>query len=141
MNQTPKDIEASYMPFKKNKTKSLKDVFTWYSTFTSVQGLTQFYASNTQLAKTYWGILFLAFSIFTYKNVVQVFEDYFQYDVVTGVHFMRNSSIKFPSVTICNANRVHCGNLHQYIENCEIVSFFYCVFFHWSQPKIELNGM
>ena len=51
-----------------------------------------------------------------------VFEDYLKYNVVTDVKVVQNSSIVFPSVTICNANRVHCGNLLKYVSTCEKVS-------------------
>ena len=32
-------------------------------------------------------------------------------------------TLKFPSVTICNLNIVHCGNLYAMIEECEKVKY------------------
>ena len=57
-----------------------------------------------------------------FSGVYGVFEDYLKYNVVTDVKVVQNSSIVFPSVTICNANRVHCGNLLKYVSSCEKVS-------------------
>ena len=98
-----------------------KGVWAWYSTFTSVQGLVQFFASKNVVSKTYWFVIFAVSSIATFGQVYTVFEDYFSYNVVTDVKVIQNSSIDFPSVTICNTNRVHCGNLLKYASTCEKV--------------------
>ena len=102
-----------------------KSVLAWYSTFTSVQGLVQFFASKNVVSKTYWFIIFAVSTIATFGQVYTVFEDYLSYNVVTDVKVIQNSSIDFPSVTICNTNRVHCGNLLKYASTCENVSLFY----------------
>ena len=99
-----------------------KSVLAWYSTFTSVQGLVQFFASKNVVSKTYWFIIFAVSTIATFGQVYTVFEDYLSYNVVTDVKVIQNSSIDFPSVTICNTNRVHCGNLLKYASTCENVS-------------------
>ena len=44
------------------------------------------------------------------------------YDVINGRPlnlFLQNHSdaLEFPAVTICNANRIHCGNLDKYIRS------------------------
>ena len=101
----------------------MKSIWTWYSTFTSVQGLVQYFASKNNVSKVYWFIIFAVASVFTFSNAYVVFEDFFNYPVVTEVKINHNSSIDFPSVTICNANRVHCGNLLEYISTCKNVSF------------------
>ena len=48
---------------------------------------------------------------------------YLQYNVVTDFVVVNQAELEFPAVTICNANRVHCGNLHNFILTCEKVSF------------------
>ena len=106
-----------------------KSVLAWYSTFTSVQGLVQFFASKNVVSKTYWFVIFAVSTIATFGQVYTVFEDYFSYNVVTDVKVIQNSSIDFPSVTICNTNRVHCGNLLKYASTCENVSLCLHTFF------------
>ena len=101
----------------------MKSIWTWYSTFTSVQGLVQYFASKNNISKFYWFIIFAIASFFTFCNAYVVFKDFFKYPVVTEVKINQNSSIAFPSVTICNTNRVHCGNLLAYISTCKNVSF------------------
>ena len=106
----------------KENTKGFKEVWTWYSTFTSVQGLVQFFASKNAISKAYWLIILVAATVGTYYNVYVVFDEFLSYPVVTDVKVAQNSSIEFPSVTICNANRVHCGNLLYYVSTCQNVS-------------------
>ena len=109
----------------KESPKGFKEVCTWYSTFTSVQGLVQFFASKNAISKAYWLLILAVATVATFVNVLIVFEDFFNYPVVTNVQVTQNSSIDFPSVTICNANRVHCGNLLQYVSTCQNVSMYF----------------
>ena len=102
--------------------KGFPKVWTWYSTFTSVEGLVQFFASKNVISKAYWLIILVAATVATSINVFNVFEDFLSYPVVTDVKVIQNSSIEFPSVTICNTNRVHCGNLLKYVSTCQNVS-------------------
>ena len=102
--------------------KGFPKVWTWYSSFTSVEGLVQFFASKNVISKAYWLIILVAATVATFFNVFNVFEDFLSYPVVTDVKVIQNSSIEFPSVTICNTNRVHCGNLLKYVSTCQNVS-------------------
>ena len=104
--------------------KGFQNIWSWYSTFTSVGGLVQFFASKNAISKAYWLIILVAATVATSINVFNVFEDFLSYPVVTDVKVIQNSSIEFPSVTICNTNRVHCGNLLKYVSTCQNVSIF-----------------
>ena len=65
----------------------------------------------------------MVFCYYTNSGLVALFKDFLNFPVITGVTLEQNSSIEFPSVTICNENRVHCGNLHNYIKICNDVSY------------------
>ena len=39
--------------------------------------------------------------------------------MVTKISYDNKASLEFPAVTICNENKVHCGNLHAAIEECD----------------------
>ena len=116
--------------YQETLTGRLKEVWTWYSSFTSMQGLTQFLASKNIRWKQYWFIISIAFSVPTITGVYFVFEDFFSYPVVTNIQSIQNSTIEFPSVTICNTNRVHCENLLEYVSTCQKVCIFRtCIIF------------
>ena len=42
----------------------------------------------------------------------------FLFQIITTVTVQTEDSMAFPAVTLCNYNQVHCGNLHDYIEDC-----------------------
>ena len=110
--------------YRETLAERLREVWTWYSSFTSLQGLTQYLASKSIQWKQYWFVISIAFSVPTITGVYNVFEDYISYPVVTNIQNVQNSTIDFPSVTICNTNRVHCGNLLKYISTCQNVSTY-----------------
>ena len=43
-----------------------KGVWTWYSTFTSVQGLVQFFASKNTISKAYWFVIWAVSTLLTF---------------------------------------------------------------------------
>ena len=67
-----------------------------------------------------WWLLYFGGAVGTAVTVTLVLADYFKFDVVTRVRVKRiNDGIDFPSVTLCNKNRVHCGRLLDMIVECE----------------------
>ena len=99
-------------------------VWKWYTNFTSIGGFTQFLASNNKFSKLFWLILTLTGLVLTIVGISQTIYDFFLYDVTTSVTIGSNDTLYFPTVTICNANRVHCGQLLTKINNCVNVSTF-----------------
>jgi hypothetical protein len=93
-------------------------VLKWGYEFTSISGITQFRATDCKISKWAWfllatfGILFTAYSV---KQCVQTFLDH---NTKTAIDIRSEFEIDFPSVTICNQNRVHCRNLYDLIRNC-----------------------
>ncbi len=96
-------------------------VKTWFVNFTSIGGLSQHFASRGSYSKTYWLVLFLVGFGFTLFGVYSVMSNYFQYNVVTAISMDYHFSLPFPSVTVCNENRIHCRNLHGLIVRCMTV--------------------
>ncbi len=99
----------------------VSEVRNWFASFTSIGGLSQNFASKG-LAKLYWLILFLIGFYFTVSGLVSVLVEYSQHEVLTEITIGHNYEVPFPSVTICNVNRVHCGNLNKVIMDCNQVS-------------------
>lgn len=54
----------------------------------------------------------------TVYSLVVVMISFLQYPVITTVSLVSNTSLDFPTVTICNSNRVHCGRLAKLIQRC-----------------------
>ena len=104
------------------KIKSLRDIFLWFWNFTSLAGVTQSRDSDNIFSKCAWMLLALCGYALTLYGVSFSINQFLQHEFNTKVSY--NSSIgfktqmSFPSVTICNTNRVHCGHLYNLIQDC-----------------------
>ena len=94
-------------------------VILWFYRFTTIGGITHARESDSKLAKQIWVALFFAGVVMTIWGVKISIESYLEYRSVTTVSKEYKSLLTFPSVTICNLNRVHCGNLDNMIKRCE----------------------
>ena len=94
-------------------------VIIWFYNFTTIGGITHARESNCKIAKKVWIVLFICGCLMTIWGVKISIESYMEYRSVTTVSKEYKSLLTFPSVTICNLNRVHCGNLNKMIEKCD----------------------
>ena len=108
--------------------KQLLDVFGWFWNFTSFGGFTQSRESDNSISKCAWLILAIFgygitfFQCYKTINTFFLFETNTQITFDTGTAFLTN--IGFPSVTICNSNRIHCDRLYNAIINCTEVRIY-----------------
>ena len=68
-----------------------------------------------------WAVIFVLGCLLTFISVQSTFSKYLNFGVTVGVSLEKKSLIPFPSVTFCNANKVHCGNLYNLIVGCQQV--------------------
>ena len=94
-----------------------KIVFDWFKGFNTINGLGHIYGSTERQWKAFWTLLTFGFLIVTGYSAFLIVMEFFKYDVVTNFSVDHKDSLVIPSVTICNVNRVHCGNLMKNIEN------------------------
>ena len=94
----------------------------WFFNFSNIGGITQFRQSESKIAKRIWFVLFVFGCIMTIYGVQMSINNYLEYRSVTSSSKEYKSLLEFPSVTICNLNKVHCGNLNALIERCDKVS-------------------
>ena len=94
-----------------------KIVFDWFKGFNTINGLGHIYGSTERQWKAFWTLLTFGFLIVTGYSAFLIVMEFFKYDVVTNFSVDHKDRLVIPSVTICNANRVHCGNLMKKIED------------------------
>ena len=123
----------------KYRKKTSKYVFSWFWNFTSLAGFTQCRDTDTLISKGFWFILALTGWSLTSYTTYSTILSFLAYDIVTKTTFetgqVFQSNVTFPSVTICNSNRVHCGHLYDLIYKCEkvidLISFRHlCQLYH-----------
>ena len=104
----------------------MNEVYKWFINFTSLGGYTQFLASKERGSKNFWAILTLIGLIFTLVSLERNFDSFFDYNVTVSISVTDNTTLKFPTVTICNLNRVHCGRLLKRInESANVRPYFF----------------
>ena len=104
-----------------HKSKICKILDWWYH-FTSLSGVTQVRDTDCKVSKASWFIFaILGFGLTCYL-VKKCFEGYYDYQTETTIDISNPLEVEFPAVTICNENRVHCGNLYNLIVNCTKVN-------------------
>ena len=52
-------------------------------------------------------------------------EDYLSYPIITGTDVTYSQSVDFPSVTICNLNRINCHNAFQVVFAIALLKYFH----------------
>ena len=72
---------------------------------TTIGGLCNAGLTSSRPRQIYWLVIFFAMFFYTIKLLVDNVNQYLQYGVITSTNLDYNSSIYFPSVTICNQNR------------------------------------
>ena len=107
--------------------KDVKGVLSWFFNFTSMAGLTQVRDTDNSISKFVWSILAAVGYCMTIYGVVGSFKDFMLHDFSTKISFESGvafqKQLEFPSVTVCNSNRVHCGHLYNLINKCNKVAY------------------
>ena len=120
---------------REKKSKEIIAIFKWFLHFTSFAGITQSRDSDNSISRWAWFSLGLVGYCLTTYSAVQTISSFFEYPSYTNVFIKTGTAFQtarnFPSVTICNRNRIHCGHLYDLIQNCTAVmyrfSFYYIV--------------
>ena len=83
--------------------------------FTSLAGISQSRASDCKLHKCVWILFFVVgFSLTTYQ-VINALLTFTKHNTETSITLINKVRLDFPSVTVCNQNRVHCRHLYNLI--------------------------
>ena len=103
---------------KPNIMARLQKVAKWFEDFSSLSGISQYRISDNRISKYLWLLLYFAGLSGTIGMVIIAFDRYLSHEFLTVVQRQNQFSVDFPSVTICNPNRIHCQHLYDMIENC-----------------------
>ena len=94
---------------------------------TGVKGLSSL-AENSKyrmwdktISKILWRLIYFVGIVFTVLLVIASFQRYLSNPYVTKMERKNAYSSPFPSVTICNPNRIHCKHLYNRIKVCQKV--------------------
>jgi hypothetical protein len=104
------------------KSASVKNQYMWevllktwqqYLTITTIPGLQNVHHASGRLSSCIWTILFIVGFACTVRDVYTTTTEYLAYPVITSMTMDQVEALPFPSVTVCNLNRIHCTNLRK----------------------------
>ena len=99
-----------------------KKAWEWFVNFSSIGGFTQARDSDNKVSTLIWTILFLAGFGLTLNGLADQILFFLEYNSTMNIELAHNSSgMIFPSVAVCNQNRIHCGHLYEKIISCSKV--------------------
>lgn len=87
----------------------------WYINFTTLGGLTQTRDSDNNASRICWIVVFLLGLFMTAFSLKSTLCRYLDHPTTWDLSVTLNQSLEFPAVTVCNANKIHCGNLRNHI--------------------------
>ena len=110
--------------------EKMKQTSQWFREFCSWSGISQYRISDNKISKAFWMILYGLGVCFTLVLVNSSINRFFSYPFITKVGRESNFTAEFPSVTICNPNRIHCKHLLDLIQTCSKVrKYHYIIMF------------
>ena len=110
---------------RKSLTIKILKVLTYGYGFTSVAGISQSRVSDCRIHKYLWILAFIVGSSFTTYQVYNALLTYKKHNTETSITLKNKVQLDFPSVTICNQNRVHCRHLYDRILECKKVDVLF----------------
>ena len=97
-------------------------VVRWFLGFTSLEGVSQLQNSDNKASKCAWFLLAVTGWALTCITVSMAIAAYLAFETVTTIGVDSQTNLEFPTVTLCNPNRVHCRHLYNFIRNCTQVN-------------------
>ena len=98
---------------------NVMDVIGWYYKFTQVGAVSQSREDNKPLFKVLWLVAYIAGLFMTVYGLAGFILNIYKYEINTVLEVEKRPFLKFPSVTICNKNRIHCQHLFDLVSECE----------------------
>ena len=90
---------------------------------TTLAGIFHAHFATNPVSKVAWAVAFLGLLGATIWNTTMVVTDYLSYPIQTTVTMSYQTSVPFPTVTVCNRNPVQCSKLvNTYFDNKEALA-------------------
>ena len=123
-----------------NENKS-RNIWKWFVNFSSIGGFTQARDADNKISTLVWTVLFLVGFVLTVSGLVTMVLYFLEYNSTMNIELGHNSSgMVFPSVAVCNQNRVHCGHLYDKIISCSKVGIVLAYLMIYQLNSVQQNS-
>ena len=98
--------------------KTIGAVFKKFAFETNIEGVNNAGRSRSNFRTIVWLAIFSCLVALTVRDIRDLVMEYQSQPVDVSTTLEHENAIDFPSVTICNKNKVSCKNLGQFLEDC-----------------------
>ena len=99
---------------------------------TNIEGVNNAGRSPSNIRKAIWLIIFIFLAALTVQDLVSLTEEFLSWPVDVSTRIDHKDAIPFPSVTVCNQNRVSCRRLKEFLARCQVSPLEY-----YSYPNFQ----
>jgi len=86
---------------------------------TNIEGVNNAGRSPSNIRKAIWLLIFIFLAALTVQDLVSLTKEFLSWPVDVSTRIDHKDAIPFPSVTICNQNRVSCRRLKEFLARCQ----------------------
>ena len=102
--------------------QEVSNVFRWYFNFSQVGAISQAREENKRSFRLVWIMIYVIGWILTLYQVVRLIHRIQKYEVHTNIAEEIKKELRFPAITFCNNNKVHCKHLSTLISECGLTN-------------------
>ena len=92
---------------------------------TNIEGVNNAGRSPSNIRKAIWLIIVIFLAALTVQDLVSLTKEFLSWPVDVSTRIDHKDAIPFPSVTVCNQNRVSCRRLKEFLARCQVSSLEY----------------
>ena len=87
---------------------------------TNIEGVNNAGRSPSNIRKAIWLLVFIFLAALTVQDLVSLTREFLSWPVDVSTTIDHKDAIPFPSVTVCNQNRVSCRRLKEFLDRCQV---------------------
>ena len=92
---------------------------------TNIEGVNNAGRSPSNIRKAIWLLVFIFLAALTVQDLVSLTREFLSWPVDVSTTIDHKDAIPFPSVTVCNQNRVSCRRLKEFLARCQVTPLKY----------------
>jgi hypothetical protein len=100
----------------KEEERNVKSTLKNFALNTNIEGINNAGRSREKIRIITWAVIFIFLLGLTFNDIRQLVDEYLDYPVDVSTTLEHENAIDFPSVTICNKNRVSCKQLKKFLD-------------------------
>jgi len=103
----------------KSRSPGFPTVLNEFARDTNIEGVNNAGRAPSNIRKVIWLLIFTFLAVLTVQDLVSLTKEFLTWPVDVSTTIDHEDSIPFPSVTVCNQNRVSCRRLKEFLKRCQ----------------------